>query len=76
MPAKVVRVASKGSKPVGRDVVTFETLLEVLSDDDRILPGMTSNVEIEVARSPEAISVPVEAVVHRMRKELPETIVK
>jgi HlyD family secretion protein len=73
--AKVIRVASKGTKPTGRDVVTFETLLEVLSDDGRIMPGMTSNVEIEVARSPEAITVPVESVVHRMRKELPDPIV-
>jgi HlyD family secretion protein len=73
--ARVVRVASKGSKPTGRDVVTFETLLEVMSDEGRVMPGMTSNVEIEVARSPDALTVPVEAVVHRMRKELPDAIV-
>ncbi len=73
--AKVARVASKGTKVTGRDVVTFETLLEVLSDDARVMPGMTANVEIEVARRDDAITVPVEAVVHRMRKDLPEDVV-
>lgn len=76
VPARVVRVASKGTKQIGRDVVTFEALLEVLSDAERIKPGMTSNVEIEVAKRDDAIKVPVEAVVHRMRKDLPESIVK
>jgi len=75
IPAGVVRVASKGSKQVGRDIVTFEALMEVLSRDARVMPGMTANVEIEVARRADAVTVPVEAVVHRMRKDLPERIV-
>jgi len=61
---------------LGRDVVTFEAILEVLSNDERIKPGMTANVEVEVDRSEDAITVPVEAVVHRMRKELDEKIVE
>lgn len=76
VPAQVVRVASKGTKAVGRDVVFFETLLDVLSSDPRIKPGMTANVEIAVAKREEAITVPVEAIVHRMRKDLDEEIVK
>lgn len=75
VPARVVRVASKGSRVTGRDVVTFETLLEVLSTDPRIKPGMSANVEIEVAKSDNAITIPVEAVVHRLRKELSDEIV-
>lgn len=75
VPARVVRVASKGTKQQGRDVVTFETLLEVLSNDERVKPGMTANVEVEVARRDDAITVPVEAIVHRMRKDLPDAIV-
>jgi HlyD family secretion protein len=71
-----MRVGSKGSKQAGRDVVFFETLLEVLSTDPRIKPAMTANVEIEVASQDNAITIPVEAVVHRMRKDLPESIVK
>lgn len=76
IPAEVVRVASKSTKQVGRDVVTFETLLNVLSQDARIRPGMTANVEIEVDRRDDTMTVPVETIVHRMRKELPEAIVK
>lgn len=76
IPARVFRVASKGIKQQGRDLVTFETMLEVLSDDKRIKPAMTANVEIEVAMRDNAITVPVEAVVHRMRKDLPENLLK
>ncbi len=76
VPAEVVRVASKGTRVSGRDVVTFETLLKVLSSDHAIKPGMTANVEIEVAHRDDAITVPVEAVVHRMRRELDEAVVK
>ncbi len=72
----VLRVATKGTKRQGRDVVTFETLILVDSDDDRVRPGMTANVEIEVARSDDAVTVPVEAVVHRKRRDLPEELVK
>jgi HlyD family secretion protein len=75
VPARVLRIAAKGSKLAGRDVVNFETVLEVLSSDSRIMPGMTANVEIEVARSLEAMTVPVEAVVHRLRKDLAPDIV-
>jgi len=76
VPAQVVRVASKGTKTLGRDVVFFEVLLEVQSGDSRIKPGMTANVEIEVARSEDAITVPVEAIVHRMRKDLDAETIK
>ena len=38
VPARVVRIASKGIKALGRDMVTFEALLEVFSDDARIKP--------------------------------------
>ncbi len=74
--AKIIRVASKGNKPVGREVVTFEALMEVLSNEARIKPGMTANVEIEVDKRGDAITIPVEAIVNRMRKDLPESTVK
>ena len=75
-PGHVLRVGTKGTKPTGRDVVTFETLVLVDSRDGRIKPGMTANVEIEVARSDEALTVPVEAVVYRKRKDLPDELVQ
>ena len=75
VPAKIIRVASKGIKPTGRDVVTFEAIMEVLSNEARVKPGMTANVEIEVDKRGDAITIPVEAIVHRMRKDLPESAV-
>lgn len=72
IPGHVLRVATKGSKPTGRDVVTFETLVLVDSPDPRVKPGMSANVEIEVARSDKALTIPVEAVVHRKRGDLPK----
>lgn len=70
----VLRVATQGTRPPGRDVVTFETLIIVDSDDPRIKPGMNANVEIEVARREQALTLPIQAVVHRKRKDLPEHI--
>lgn len=75
IPGHVVRMATKGTKPTGRDVVTFETLVLVDGDDPRVRPGMTASVEIEVARSEKALTVPVQAVVHRKRRDLPEALV-
>ncbi|MCO6435521.1 MAG: efflux RND transporter periplasmic adaptor subunit [Phycisphaerae bacterium] len=75
VPGTVARVATKGTKPAGRDVVTFETLVLVDGEDKaRVRPGMTANVEIEVARSDDALVIPVQAVVHRKRRDLPESI--
>ena len=74
IPGRVLRVATSGTKQMGRDVVTFETLILVEADDPGIKPGMTANVEIEVARKESALTVPVEAVVHRKRKDLPEKL--
>jgi HlyD family secretion protein len=34
---------------------------------------MTATVEIEVKRAPDVLGVPVQAVVHRRRKDLPDT---
>jgi HlyD family secretion protein len=72
IPGKVTRVATKGTKAVGRDVVTFEALVLITELDAAVMPGMTANVEIEVNRQPHALTVPVEAVVYRKRQDLPE----
>lgn len=76
IPGHVVRVATKGSKPVGREVVTFETLVLVDSKETRIKPGMTASVDIEVARRDDALTVPVQSVVNRRRRDLPAELVK
>ncbi len=71
---EVTSIATKGVKPVGRDVVTFETLVLITEQDERVKPGMTANVEIEVARKENALTVPIEAVVYRKRRDLSEKI--
>lgn len=76
IPGRVLRVATVGTTPSGRDVVTFETLVLVESDDPAVKPGMTANVQIRVARKSDALTLPVEAVVHRKRRDLPTDIVE
>ena len=66
----------RGTKPLGRDVVTFETLVVIEGEDERVKPGMTANVEIEVARKSEALTVPVQSVVYRRRRDLPAELLK
>lgn len=69
---EVELVAPKGKKT--DEVVSFETLIAVPSAEGTPLrPAMTATVEIEVRRADEALGVPVQAVVHRRRKDLPET---
>lgn len=75
VPGRVYRVASKGTRATGRDVVTFETLILVEPGDFPIKPGMNANVEIEVQRCDDALTIPIQAVVHRKRKDLPENLV-
>ncbi len=71
IPGRVDRVAPKGTK--SDEVVCFETLVRVDANDPALRPGMTATVEIEVKRAPDALGVPVQAVVHRRRKDLPDT---
>lgn len=80
IPGRVMShgVAAKGK--VKNDVVSFETLVEVDTKawapkptDPTLKPGMTATVEVEVNRASEALGVPVHAVVHRRRKDLPDT---
>ena len=73
---EVLRVGTKGTKPTGRDVVTFETLVLITGDDPRVKPGMTSSTEIEVARHAEAVTVPIQAVVYRKRRDVPEELLR
>ena len=68
---RVDRVSAKGVKK--DEVVSFETLVGVGSDQSTLRPGMSATVEVEVQRSDDALSVPVQAVVHRRRKDLPDT---
>jgi len=76
IPGSVLRVGTKGTKQLGRDVVTFETLVLISGDDPRVKPGMTANIEFEVARDDEALTIPVQAVVYRKRRDLPAKLLE
>ena len=68
---RVAHIAPKGTKET--EVVSFETLIDVVGKDDSVRPGMTASVEIEVDRTDQALSLPIQAVVHRKLKDLPDT---
>jgi HlyD family secretion protein len=70
---RVDRVAAKGKKVAGGEVVSFETFVTIDDSQHRLRPGMTTTVEIEVRQVGDALGVPVQAVVHRRRKDLPDT---
>jgi len=80
LPGRVDRVSPQG-KVKQDEVVGFETLLDLdvsppagsASDFPTLRPGMTVTAEIEVRQVDEALSAPAQAVVHRRRKELPDT---
>ncbi len=73
-PGRVFRIAPKGTREQFRDVVRFETLIMVESTDPRIKPAMNANVEIEVKRRDDALTVPIEAVVYRRAADLPKEL--
>lgn len=72
IPGTVELVAPKG-KAVTDNVISFETLIRVETEAQSMRPAMTSTVEIEVRRADDVLGVPVQAVVHRRRKDLPDT---
>lgn len=72
IPGTVELVAPKGKS--GTDsVISFETLIRVETDVQAMKPAMSSTVEVEVRRADDVLGVPVQAVVHRRRKDLPDT---
>jgi HlyD family secretion protein len=76
------RVAPQG-KVKEDEVVSFETLVNLAPAPSSraggdppaasLRPGMSVAVEVEVRRSDDAVSAPAQAVVHRRRKDLPDT---
>src|SRR4051794_8910213 len=78
--ARVDGVAPQG-KVKKDDVVSFETLIDLEEPTTlgrepgapKLRPGMSATVEVEVRRADDAVSVPAQAVVHRKRKDLPDS---
>lgn len=71
IPGIVDLIAPKGSKL--SEVVSFETLINVKGRSASIRPEMTATVEIQVKHADDALSLPVQAVIHRRMKDLPNT---
>ncbi|MCO5171531.1 MAG: efflux RND transporter periplasmic adaptor subunit [Planctomycetes bacterium] len=46
---------------VTQNVVTYQVIVETRNDDELLLPGMTANVSVEVARAEDALVVPAAA---------------
>lgn len=61
------------------DVVSFDTMINIdllakpAASTAKVRPGMSATVEIEVRRTSSAVTVPAQAVVHRRRRDLPDT---
>lgn len=77
LTAKVYDVGWRGQKGSGQEVTSF--LVRVLLDRpqpglERLRPGMTASVEIETKRAEGALVLPLQAVVQRELKELPEAL--
>lgn len=63
---RVVEIGSSGySKPSQPDVNFFRVKILLTNPDDRLRPGMSARAEIEVDTHPEALVVPIQAVVER-----------
>jgi HlyD family secretion protein len=72
IPGTVDLIAPKGTKV--NELVSFETLIIVAGRHEAIcVRRMTATVEIEVKRAADALSIPVQAVVHRRLRDLPGT---
>ena len=67
---EVELVAPTGKKE--GEVVSFETIVAIEGDQPQLRPGMTATLEIEVKRRENVLTVPVQAVVNRRFKDLPD----
>jgi len=63
LPGKVTEIANVGEQRPNQDSKVFEVKIQVLQADTTLRPGMTTSNAIETASIPNALSVPLEAVV-------------
>jgi HlyD family secretion protein len=71
LPGAVDLISPKGTR-LGA-VVSFETLINLDGQHESVRPEMTATVEIEVNRADDVLSLPVQAVVYRRYRDLPQT---
>jgi HlyD family secretion protein/macrolide-specific efflux system membrane fusion protein len=61
--ARIGRVAPASTRLTDKDLEVFPVEAELLAADEAIKPGMTADVRIQLEERPNAIMVPIEAVV-------------
>ncbi len=75
VPGSVELIEPKGKNKA--DIVSFDTMINIdllsKTTTAQIRPGMNATVEIEVRRTASPVTVPAQAVVHRRRRDLPDT---
>jgi RND family efflux transporter MFP subunit len=64
LPGKITEIANVGEQRPNQDSKVFEVKIEVTKSDTTLRPGMTTANAIETAAIPNALSVPLEAVVN------------
>jgi RND family efflux transporter MFP subunit len=63
LPGQVTSVANVGEQRPNQDSKVFEVKIEITKADTTLRPGMTTANAIEIASTPNVLSVPLEAVV-------------
>lgn len=57
-------------------VPTYKTTVRFASDDPRIRPGMTANIDVETARAPHVVAIPERAIIRKDGKKFVRVVVK
>lgn len=73
----VLDVGMRAATRQGQEVPSFRVRVLLRPDQpghDKLRPGMTATVTLEVAREDEALKVPLQAVVQRELRDLPEAV--
>ncbi len=69
---KVSEIAGTGTKRAGQDVQVFPVKIALDEVDAKLRPNMTAKARIETSSAANAITVPIQAVILRPRREIDE----
>ncbi|HEX5042577.1 MAG TPA: efflux RND transporter periplasmic adaptor subunit [Candidatus Polarisedimenticolaceae bacterium] len=71
---RVAEIAGTAVKRQGSEVQVFPVKIALDSPDERLRPGMTAKARIETERADHAVTVPIQAVVVKPKKEVAEML--
>ena len=71
---RVVEIAGTAVKRQGSEVQVFPVKIALETPDERLRPGMTAKARIETERADGAVSVPIQAVLVKPKKEVTEVL--